>query len=541
MKKSITKSISGQIANIIIGFLFLAAFFTLDVQAQKYETAKWQVLDIPFKLNNAINKPFELVFGAVFSHEEGKTIRIPAFYNDDNQWIIRFSPQLEGTWKYRTYSTQAKLAGIKGEVNVNPNTKADEHGPLLVAKENPQKLVYADGSPYFLMAFELDWLFALDWDNRDDIPKTKQIISHVKDNQFNQIVMNVYAYDASWGDRNSIQPAHNFAKPKVFPFGGTNENPDYSALNVDFFKHLDRVIAHLDHQEIIAHLMIYVWNKKVNWPDPTSEADNRYFEYVVKRYQAFPNILWDISKEALAYGRDDIHYITERIDRLRKIDGHKRLVTVHDYQYCDQFPGKVDIISKQDWNIDIYQSMSNALEKHAFKPVFNIEHGGYEKSMYSIFDGAYNDPIVCLSRNYECVFAGTYSTYYWQNTSWYNVVYDPMSLEKSNRPHFIYYKHLYNLFNQFNFNELKPRKFSTYTLTNEKDLYLFYLKEGTIAITGDLPELKNKIVAIHWYNPLTGEYLDAGQKSFEKGTWMSVRKPDAVESPMAVAIFKVIN
>lgn len=57
------------------------------------------------------------------------------------------------------------------------------------------------------------------------------------------------------------------------------------------------------------------------------------FDYLVKRYQAFPNLIWDISKEALAYGMDDMDYIVERIDRLRKLDGHKRLVTVHDYNF----------------------------------------------------------------------------------------------------------------------------------------------------------------------------------------------------------------
>jgi len=40
-----------------------------------------------------------------------------------------------------------------------------------------------------------------------------------------------------------------------------------------------------------------------------SAEDNRYFDYVIKRYQAFPNIIWDVSKEALDYGRCDIPYI----------------------------------------------------------------------------------------------------------------------------------------------------------------------------------------------------------------------------------------
>ncbi|NJL30154.1 MAG: DUF4038 domain-containing protein, partial [Phycisphaerales bacterium] len=161
--------------------------------------------------------------------------------------------------------------------------------------------------------------------------------------------MNVYAYDARWGERDKIDNKYDFSKPSYCLFGGTNENPDFSTLNFEFFNHLDRVIAHLNEQGIVAHLMMYVWNKQVNWPAPNSLEDNRYFDYIVKRYQAFPNIIWDVSKEALLYGRNDKEYINSRIDRVRRLDGHERLLTVHDYDYCSSFPNKVDFISIQDW------------------------------------------------------------------------------------------------------------------------------------------------------------------------------------------------
>ena len=63
---------------------------------------------------------------------------------------------------------------------------------------------------------------------------------------------------------------------------------------MEFFQHFDRVMAELDNKNVAAHLMIYVWNKKVNWPKSRSAEDNRYFDYVVKRYQAYPNLIWDI-------------------------------------------------------------------------------------------------------------------------------------------------------------------------------------------------------------------------------------------------------
>ncbi len=512
-----------------------------ELYAGEARCERWQVTDIPFTARNEVNDPLAVTFGARMIHEAGNVMDIPGFFNGERTWIIRFCPPEEGRWSYITYSSQPGLSGIGGTITVGPTSKEDEHGPVSVCRKDPRKFIYADGTPYFLMAFEMDWLFALDHDNPDDIPRTKQITSHLVENGFNHVVMNVYAYDASWGDRGSINPGHNFARPGIFPFGGTNEDPDHSTLNLGFFKHLDRVIAHLDAQEVIAHLMIYVWNKKVNWPEPGSPEDNTYFDYVVKRYQAYPNLVWDISKEALQYGRNDLDYITGRIERLRLLDGHKRLLSVHDYGYCSVHPHKVDFISIQDWSPNIYDTMKKVVNKHPGKPVFNIEHGGYEKSMHSIFDGSYNDPVACLDRNYQIVFAGAYSTYYWQNSSWYEVVWNPSDLPAEDQPRFEFYKHLSGLFSRYDFHTMEPLKahFTSYGLTDHRSLYLFYCTRDMISMQGDMPQLKGKTVTVKWFNPLTGEYTAAGTKSFENGTWMSFRKPDNLTSPIAVAILEV--
>ncbi len=519
----------------------LLLFLVINLHAQKAkEIEKWSVTDIDFKVKKSVDDPFKIGFGAHLTHESGQEIDIPGFYNDNNTWVLRFCPSLVGSWFYKTYADVPELDDKTGTFKVVESSSEEEHGPLVISHENPKRFSYADSTNYFLMAYELDWLFALDWDNPDDIPKTKEIISEIEENGFNQVIMNVYAYDADWGDRDKIKPEHNFAKPAVFPFLGTNENPDYSALNIEFFKHLDRVIDHLDRQEIIAHLMIYVWNKKVNWPEPNSEADNMYFDYVVKRYQAYPNLVWDISKEALSYGRDDLGYISERIERLRLLDGHKRLLSVHDYIYCSAFPEKVDFISIQEWKPNIYNAMRDVAELYPNKPVFNIEHGGYEATQHFIFHGAYSDPLICLDRNYQCVFAGTYSTYYWQNTSWYEVVYNPSSLPLENQPNLLWYKNLAKLFILYDFNILEPMQssFLPYTLTDHKTVYLFYITMGMETLSGEVAELNGKTVEVKWYDPLSGKLHISGKKTFD-GPWLGFPKPDEIKSPFAVAILEV--
>lgn len=510
--------------------------------AQNKTCQKWEIVDIEFKVKTIPGDPFSLHFGAVFRHESGVEMDVPGFYNDNKTYTIRFSPNIEGKWSYKTYSELPALSGKTNEVIATPSTKTGRHGAIMVCRNNKQRFVYEDGTPYFSLAFEIDWLFALDAENPNGIPRTRQILGHLSDFRFNKAIMNVYAYDAGWGERDKIDPKYNFAKPAVFPFGGTNENPDHSTLNISFFKHFDRVMMELHEREIASHLMIYVWNKYVNWPEPGSPEDKRYFDYVVKRYQAFPNLIWDISKEALAYGRDDMDYITERIDRLNKLDGHRRLVTVHDYLYCRTYPEKVDFISIQEWRPNLYNEMLDVAKRHPNKPVFNVEHGAYEKTMHSIFNGAYTDPVISLERNYICIFAGTYSTYYWQNSSWYELVYEPFALAPEKQPNFGYYKILMDFFSRYDFNKLVPTQYfySPFCLSNEKDLFIYLMPMGAFALEGMPPrQARNKTVEVHWFNPLTGEY--SGIEKRKLGDWTGFRKPSEITSPFSLAIMRVVD
>ena len=247
-----------------------------------------------------------------------------------------------GIHSFEIESELKALNGRKGQIIVSENNKSGRHGGIVLQKDNPQHLFYEDGSHYLNLAFECDWLFALDYGQKE-LHKTNHLLSLIEENGFNQVVMNVYAYDLDtilrWprDPRLDKHPEHNYgAREDIFPFLGSNTYPDYSALNIDFFKHFDKVIATMHDKEIVSHLMIYVWNKLVAWPEMESEADNMYYDYVIKRYQAFPNIIWDVSKEALHRTRATKEYILERIERTRKLDTYNRLVSVHDFGFCQK-------------------------------------------------------------------------------------------------------------------------------------------------------------------------------------------------------------
>ena len=499
----------------------------------------YQPVDLQVQVEKALAHPFELTFGAVILGTDGDRYTIPGFFNGGQSFVIRFSPPAPGKWSFRTFSSLAALAGLEGQLSAVENTNAKILGPIKAHPERPQKFIYADGAPYFALAFELDWLFALDHGTPNGIPRTEQLIKEVEANGFNQVVMNVYAYDVGWKTATDVPQKYQYGAPDYSVFAGGNKQPDFDSLNLAFFQHLDRVMEHLLQQGIVAHLMIYVWNKKVNWPPMYSTADNRYFDYVIKRYQAYPNVIWDVSKEALDYGRCDIPYINERIQRIRQLDAYQRLITVHDYEYCRLEPDRVDFISIQNWRNDLYSLSLEALQRHPDKPVMNIEHGGYEVGPYLSFSGNYISPETCLIRNYECIFAGLYSTYYWQNTSWNIVIFDPMNPDQNfEAPRFDYYRHLQALFQRYDFNTLQPHRpklttngrigadnlaSSGYALSNAQGLYLYLLPGTNYQTNVVLPEPPNKQLKATWFNPFTGEFQDGGVSNWH--IWKPYRSP----------------
>jgi len=510
--------------------------------AEKLTTTQWKTNDIIFNLSKNLDSPIDIVFGAEFVHESGSTVNIPGFYNDNNEYVLRFSLPKTGKWRYTTYSTCPELSGLESEITAENNSKSDRHGSISISEQNKQKFIYADSSPYFAISYELDWLFALDYENETDIPKTRNLLRVIKSSGFNQIVMNVFAYSANMMNTETIPENQNFNKPDAFPFGGTNQNPDHSEINIDFFKKLDRIINYMNEQEIIAHIMIYVWNKNVNWPKSNSVEDNRYFDYVVKRYQGYDNIIWDISKEALMYGFEDMNYITSRIERIRQLDGHQRLVTVHDYKYCNQHPEKVDFISIQHYAPNLYDIMLQVGKDHPQKPVLNIEHGGYEKTMpYAIYNGGYTDPKTCLDRFYQCIFAGSYATYYWQNTSWFQIISDPTLLPEENQPSYQYYKHLSAFFDKYNYNELIPAQFgfSPYCLTNNNDLFIYYLPENLIKVVGSNATMEGKTVQLTWFNPYTGKYT-LGETLKNQPPWQDFKRPESIGKDIVILIVEAL-
>ncbi|MCM2369166.1 DUF5060 domain-containing protein [Aporhodopirellula aestuarii] len=505
---------------------------------QNVSARQWDVLDLTFEVNEVPPQPVDVEFWATFTDATGQQLEVPGFYNGSTEYVIRFTPPTAGEWSYVTHSKLSQLDGNTGAVSAAAASEG-RRGGLWLDPDNDRNFVYEDGTNYYPIAIEADWLFALDAENPDGIPVTRMFVDTLAENGFNQVVMNVFAYDVNWKKDERLEAKYDYGSPRVFPFGGDNGQPDHSKLNIEYFKRLDRVIDYLDQKGLAAHLMIYVWNKEVNWPEADSENDNRYFDYVVRRYQAYPNLVWDISKEALGYGHNDVNYITSRIDRLRKLDRYQRLVTVHDYGYCMRFPKKVDFISVQLWLSELYSVMRKVVSQFPGKPILNIEHGGYEKGPYVVFTGNYTSPEVCLERAYQCVFAGTYPTHYWQGAAWNVVFTDIDAMAPEDRPRLDYYKHMRAFVDKYDLASFKAgdkKSNSGFCLHNDDGLFIYYVPKENVSIGVSVGKDKvGGMMTGRWFDPMSGTYSEPIRQKITQ--WPSFAKPQGEQ--FAILIVQV--
>ena len=506
----------------------------------QYKCRLWDTCDIDFICSSFEGNPYDIRLWGVFSCLKNGTRRIPGFYNGNGQWIIRFMPPSPGQWNFVTESDIPALNGKKGGVTTEADSWGNR-GRIIIRPKDPRHLAWENGEPYFLIGFEADWLGLIDLteESGNGIPHARRLIDEIAVNGFNHVIMNVYACDVPWDGIVGRNSPYDFSAPKMCPFGGDNDNPHYEELNPYFFSKLDQVVKYQREKGIICHLMIYVWNKKVNWPEQNSLPDRRYLDYIIARYQGFSNIIWDVSKEALTYGYCDPEYINSKCLRIRELDPYHHLLTVHDRQFCESYPEQVDIISVQDWRSGLYDLMFSLWKIHQNKPIYNIEHGGYESSPFLMAPGDYEDPVVCLERNYLCLFAGVYSTYYWQGCSWNIVCFEPSALPPERRPRFDFFLTMQNFFTKYPFHKYLPvpeglYSSSGYVLRSGND-HLLLLKEADAYCVHLKNPDKFSSCSVRWFDPLTACFSSTEQFSIDD--FLILRSPWKGQFSIAVIKF----
>lgn len=321
-------------------------------------TAKWSMLELSFQGPREGNPFTEVSFCADFIHGEDSQ-RIGGFYDGDGVFRIRFLPQREGEWHYRTHSSAPALDGLCGAFLCTP-PEPGSHGPVGVL--DTFHFAYRDGTPFYPFGTT-----CYAWAHQNAALR-EQTLCTLGRSGFNKIRMCVFpkSYD------------YNRAEPECYPFAGSpQEGFDFTRPNPAFYQNLEDCIARLGELGIQADLILFHPYDRWGFATMGRQADMRYLRYLAARLAAFPNIWWAMANE---------YDLTEKSpgdwealgSLLQECDPYRHLCSIHNWgKFYDH--GRPWITHCSIQRVDFYKTTENtALWRQEYQKPVVVDECAYE-------------------------------------------------------------------------------------------------------------------------------------------------------------------
>lgn len=262
--------------------LFLLFAFTLAARMPAEESPavnQWGIEEIALQSTLAHANPFtEVELRCTFTSGD-RHLNVDGFYDGGQTWRVRFMPDQQGTWTYRTRSNDPQLDGKSGTFIVGPPA-ATNHGPVQVA--HTYHFAYEDGTPFFPLGTTL-----YNWLNRDPAleQRTLTTLAH---NPFNKVRFLIFP---KWMIFNRVDPPR-------FPYVRKPDGSfDLDRFDPAFFAHYEQRLKDLASLGIEADIILFHPYDKWGFSTMDQAHDELYLRYVLSRFAAFHNIWWTVANE----------------------------------------------------------------------------------------------------------------------------------------------------------------------------------------------------------------------------------------------------
>ncbi|QDP97087.1 DUF5060 domain-containing protein [Microlunatus elymi] len=278
---------------------------------------RWGVYEIVLTGPSSGNPFTDVEVQAIFSYRN-RDVTVDGFYDGGGRYKIRFSPDQEGSWRYRTVSPTTELNGHRGDFEVGP-AGAGNHGPVRVFGRSLFR--YADGSRH-----ESYGTTCYHWTHTGDLDHEELTLASLAESPFNKVRM-------------CILPTQDMRPDRLAFVGSTAETLDRTRFNLEFFSHLEDRIGDLGRLGVEADLILFHPYDKGHWgvDNMSPELDRFYLRYVVARLAAFRNVWWSISNEYDFNHAKTVADWDDLLLYLQRIDPYRRLASIHNgtrmYEY----------------------------------------------------------------------------------------------------------------------------------------------------------------------------------------------------------------
>ncbi|MCL5997636.1 MAG: DUF4038 domain-containing protein [Chloroflexi bacterium] len=313
----------------------------------EWELRSWRSYENPFT---------DVSIEATFTNPDGRAYTMPGFYDGNQTWRVRFSPNVPGYWAYqiRSQPDDPKLHR-QGYFEVTPNAA---RGFLRTAPGQAWGFQYESGEPVFLFGDTTYNLFGMAHCGIDVLPLLQRRASQ----GFNLLRVRVPV--------SPFHPPEGYSKwqtRRTFPWGGSEQSPRFDQFNLDYFHTVDGVVRMVEQLGIGMEVIMQAWgfefpfnSRQVFLP----EWEELWMRYLVARYDAFNSVyIWTLMNEYEYYPNGDWHYKpvadrwAMRMGRwMKRTAPHDHVIAVHNGPTLPPFgrrfaadPHAVDAIMFQYW------------------------------------------------------------------------------------------------------------------------------------------------------------------------------------------------
>jgi len=270
------------------------------------------MVDVALTSQEAYANPFaEVVAHAEVTLPDRTLRKVRCFHDGDGKggqtgpvWRFRYMPEQPGDYTFEVHSDDQGLNATKGSFRC---VASKWKGPLRPSPHNPQLTAYANGDSYVPVGDCAFFLLSDDWAQKDRLAWVNAVAAK----GVNKIILCLVNNDG----------------PPVIPWLGNRQTLDHSRYDLARMKQWDEVVAHMRDRSVIAYLWFYSDDSGALYPPAGSDVETQYFQYIVARFAAYENVVWNLALEYAEYRNDD--WARKTVTLVKAEDPSAHLVAIH--------------------------------------------------------------------------------------------------------------------------------------------------------------------------------------------------------------------
>ena len=314
-------------------------------QPSSERVEKWSVFELALRGPSDGNPYRDYPLKAVFRYG-GREVTVDGFYDGEGTYRVRFMPDREGVWSYRTSSPADQLDGLSGSFECAPASEGNR-GPVRV--RDAYHFAHEDGTPYHPFGTTCYAWIHLDEGMQEETLRT------LASKRFNKLRMCVF-------------PKHyafNSADPDSYPFAERADGGfDFDRFDPRFFAKLERRILELQKLGIETDLILFhpYDNGRWGFDRMSADTDEFYLRYLIARIASIRSVWWslaneyDFMEEKTTADWDRLFRVVQEADpygHLRSIHNGTRMYDHGSVRFYDHAKPWVTHLSVQHWDVTL--------------------------------------------------------------------------------------------------------------------------------------------------------------------------------------------